>query len=469
MRQAHAYDNWRIGHPVTWLFVAIAALVTQLRLGPFIEANLPMMLRIDLVAVIAVLLIRRSFALLGQSVSVAMSVLLAIVIVHGCLATIENPHRLDLALIIAVITLAVLIRGTLARPGGSVAAHGVYGLIREGECRYQRGDLQAGAERYRRALVLAQAIFTGKGDCVPLVRSQIAIGHAHVWQRAYPLAAEVYRDAEVTARQADDRAGQWTAVANLAAVFLNMGRLDRAMELSRQGVALAEDLGQREPERHSLDLIGSVHLAKHEYQEALVAFESALQVARTLGTRADLSSALNSLATAHDAAGDSHVALRLFEEALPVAHDVGRSSEMLVLAGIAVVHIGESHFAEALEAAQQALELARVTGNWLEEARGLGILGVVHELGGELNAALEYYRASIALQEVQPIPARMSHFAVSHREPDFTVYQRRSCSSCASIAQAKRLTSASGHEPVPSWNGSILRNRSRRQVLFPCC
>jgi tetratricopeptide (TPR) repeat protein len=136
--------------------------------------------------------------------------------------------------------------------------------------------------------------------------------------------------------------------------------------------------------------MGEVAVAQRLYQ-------AALEIANQSGNAIEKLNALNGLANAAKLRGDLPVAEGYYRSALTIASDLGPQKSISVCLGLADILADSGSISEAQSLIEQALRIARQTGE--REGAGLGEAALAHtlELEGKTQAALDEYNQALAI------------------------------------------------------------------------
>jgi tetratricopeptide (TPR) repeat protein len=141
-----------------------------------------------------------------------------------------------------------------------------------------------------------------------------------------------------------------------------MGRYGEAEEHSRESLAIAEEIGDKERGVAALTLLGHISLG-HDPPAAREYYAASLALARKLGDKRRLGNVLNGLARLYSSEGDLDRAEPLYEEALILDRERGDSDDVaLDLAGLAVISIQRGLADRAREKLFEALVIADNVG-----------------------------------------------------------------------------------------------------------
>ena len=219
---------------------------------------------------------------------------------------------------------------------------------------------------------------------------------------------EAAEQAAAFALQAGDegRAEQIKALNLKGWAYYRLGDAAEVLALGAQTLKLCTDFGDRPGLATSLKLHGVAHLLLGHFAEADSFFEQGLAVCQECGDRRNAAAMWSNLGESARLRGDYEAAVELYQKALAIARQIGRrESELIYMSNLAGARLGlrqfklaeevlreaialtgtdksgtlsEAHsflaeaclgqekFAEALEAAQRALEFAQASESHLD-------------------------------------------------------------------------------------------------------
>ncbi|MFD9701607.1 BTAD domain-containing putative transcriptional regulator [Lentzea sp. NPDC059081] len=206
----------------------------------------------------------------------------------------------------------------------------------------------------------------------------------------------LFEGALATARQLDDPRGQSTALANIAVIRRELGRLTEAIELLQQALLISRAAGDQAGEAYQTSDLGITYLRLARYREARECFRTAHDLAEALGSLRDVGVLINNLGFVAADLGEHSEALDRFERALAINRATGfRQGEALSLANIGRLHGRFHRYARATSHLTEALTLSREIGYRFGEGWALAWLAALHRRQGDLPAALELGRLAL--------------------------------------------------------------------------
>ena len=288
-----------------------------------------------------------------------------------------------------------------ARPGGERAALVAQHLR-------LAGDPVGAAEQYRLAAEHAASLYA-HADALEHLQSSLALGHADVGAiherigdvrtmlgdyggalAAYDAAAAYSEEPEALAPiehklgNVHHRRGEWDraeshlvaalaaatdeglrarAQADLALTLLHAGDPDRATELARDALTLAETARDRRAEAQAHNMLGVLARSEGVAGRALEHLQRSLELARELGDAPAEAAALNNLALLRRDADDLPAALELTESALALCSRYGdRHREAALENNLADLHHAAGHRDDSMAHLKRAVTIFREVG-----------------------------------------------------------------------------------------------------------
>jgi predicted ATPase len=263
---------------------------------------------------------------------------------------------------------------TLAESAGDLAsqAHAWNGIAFLLE---RRGDNRASIEAAEKAELLARG--AGEGCSAELARAAHLKGWAY-----YRLgdAAAVLSLADLTlklAEQSNDLFSKAGSYKLFGVAHLQLGHYQDADGYFLKGLDMCEELGDRRNAGAMFSNLGESARLRGDYRAAVELYERALAVAKEIGDRPSEAIYLNNLCGAR-------LGLRQFQEAEDGLRQVIALTDMPRSCSLAETYsflaracLGQGKDAEALEAAQRAIAIAKESENHLDLGGGWRVLGQV--------------------------------------------------------------------------------------------
>ena len=194
----------------------------------------------------------------------------------------------------------------------------------------------------------------------------------------------------------DRRRGE---VALLAAGQLRFeGQLEQAQDQARQGVSLAQAVGDKALEAGLLLTLGHLAIETGDYPGAQLHGQQAEAIYSELGQLRGLAEALNLQGTVAQSQGRFQDRLAFHQRAADLFRLAGDlHGEVRTLADLGGAHMQLGHTAEATEVHERALALCRELGDRAGEGRNLSNLGGIAMRIGQLEKSRDYYEQALAI------------------------------------------------------------------------
>ena len=204
-------------------------------------------------------------------------------------------------------------------------------------------------------------------------------------------------------RKRDIRLLEATSLRNLAHIHLRRGELEQATERATESLACFRRQGDFVGERMSGTALAEIYLALGEPETARRVLSDLLPAGvRSLDTLASSTVYFPTLARTYEETGDRTVALELLETALAVVQfSDNRAGQTTTLLTLGRFHLRDGAWDQAWEAADQASELLRPSGDLFDLADALELQGAAWL--GQADLA----NARLALQESLELRRRM--------------------------------------------------------------
>ncbi|MFE9203330.1 tetratricopeptide repeat protein [Micromonospora sp. NPDC007230] len=233
-------------------------------------------------------------------------------------------------------------------------------------------------------------------------------------------ALAVHRHALDAARGAGDRAGEGTALHNLAKVCWRLGRYDEAYDHLRRALPIHRDTGDRQAEAGALETLGATCYSVGRYDDAIDHYGRAALIHREGGDRVAEATVLNNIGVIQERQGRYREVLALCRQALAIYRaDGDRPGEARALCngGNALWRLGR--YDEALDHLRRSLVIHRETGAPSWEAHTLNSLGNVLASLGRHEEAVDHCDRALVIQrrsgERADEAATLSDRGVIHR------------------------------------------------------
>jgi tetratricopeptide (TPR) repeat protein len=258
----------------------------------------------------------------------------------------------------------------------------------------------------RRAVAAARALSEPSLELEALLASgdiELALGHIEP-------ALERFLEARTLAKKRRDRAGLARASLGAALAAIHLGQLPVAEGHALEAARHAEKRADPEMLSDALRHLGNVARERGDLSRAAVSYRRAVKAAREHGSVDREAKALNNLGTVVQWAGRIDEALLAFERAIALKERSGaESSALLTHNNLGALFLAIGRFSEAERELGRCLA-AGASPMLIEVARSN--LGDLRALRGDLDGAIEAYRASLVFCRKEGVPTQESHVLV---------------------------------------------------------
>jgi tetratricopeptide (TPR) repeat protein len=195
-----------------------------------------------------------------------------------------------------------------------------------------------------------------------------------------------------------DPSARATALTGAGRLALLQGDYEQAERLLREGLELAEEVGDQQTRGRALAWLSRTATARHDYASAVQLALTADHVARKIDDRDLLASALAALGSAAAREGDHRHARLLLEQSYNLRRELGNPSSIATsLLDLGWIALLEGDFGRADELFEDALRHCRELDDVSKTAVCLTDLGLSALRQGALERAEEQLQESLAL------------------------------------------------------------------------
>jgi len=270
------------------------------------------------------------------------------------------------------------------------------------------------AEYYQQAL----AIWRSLGNRSREAQSLSAIGWAYYNKGDLQEALEYYDQALPIRREIRDSRGQAQTLTTIGQIFAATGEPHKALSNYEQALPLAREAGDAIQEAFALNNLGLLYIRTDQYQKGLDCVNRALPLWRASGNRYGEADALNTEGIAYERLGEFEKSLDHYNQALRIWRELGyRGGEADALGNIgslywqfARIQAWEETLSETsdellrkgLEFLNQALAIRRLAKQSPGQADYLTSIGLIYDMLGERDKALESFTEALRLDPERP-------------------------------------------------------------------
>lgn len=195
-----------------------------------------------------------------------------------------------------------------------------------------------------------------------------------------------------------DDTGRLLCLSNVANALFGLTRLDEALAVSVQQLALAQRLNDKAAEADATIRIGNIHRTRGQYADARAYLEQGRQLLEGVNDRSLLVSALMNLGLLARNRGAYDQALENFNQALKFAQEADdQLGEAAALNFLGSLYRRRGQLEPALDYYDRSRELAKTLGDALGEAKALNSIGDIYRDQGMLSEAQICFEASLRI------------------------------------------------------------------------
>jgi len=237
----------------------------------------------------------------------------------------------------------------------------------------RKADNRASVEAAERAEELARK--AGQSGDTELTRAMHCRGWALYRLADWDTVLELAKQTQKLCLQAGDRHGLAISLKLQGVVYLQRGEYAPAERLFQQGLELCREFGDRRNAAAMWSNLGESARLRGDFAQAASFYEKALAIARLIGNRESEIIYRSNLSGARLGLGQFQQAEADLRELIPLA--ATRTSSILAEAFcfLAEACLGQGKFSEAVEAANRSLDLARKSGNELDQGIAWRLIG----------------------------------------------------------------------------------------------
>jgi CHAT domain-containing protein/Tfp pilus assembly protein PilF len=236
---------------------------------------------------------------------------------------------------------------------------------------------------------------------------RIELGHAllaqvtQLYRRgSYQRAMDISKLALEIAEQAGDKGVAADALRGIGNAHRSQGNYTEALEQHRKSLRISEEIGDKAGIANTLNDIGNVHDLQGNYTEALEQFQKSLRIKEEIGNKAGIANTLNNIGIVHDLQGNYSEALEQYRKSLRIKEEIGNKAGIAsTLNNIGAVHLSQGDYTEALKQFQKSLRISEEIGNKAGIAASLNNIGIVLWWQGNYAQALEQYQKGLRINE----------------------------------------------------------------------
>ena len=253
------------------------------------------------------------------------------------------------------------------------------------------GDVNQAIEYHRQDLSLAKELGYRVGER----RACNNLGSAYEKLGDLNQAIEYHKQALSTAKELLDRAGEGRAHHIVGSAYNRLGDANQAIEYLKQHLSIAKELGDRADEGHAYHDLGVAYHQLGDFNHAIEYQKQHLSIAKELGDRVGEGHAYNMLGKAYCNLGDVNQALVFAELYKNITQDPIDRLQSLTFLSARYLELGKLF--RANEYSQEMIDLAKGSGDRINEATAYALAGLVYVKWADFKLAKEYLEKALTI------------------------------------------------------------------------
>ena len=211
---------------------------------------------------------------------------------------------------------------------------------------------------YARVVDLREKLLGRLTDCNLQTTNLGSLGFAYHYLGQFKRAIELHKQALSIAREIGDRTEEGRHLGNLGRACRSLGRVEQAIEFLEQALTIVRETGDRQSESVWLVLLGHAYRDLGQFEWTRRLYADALAITHEIGDRRGKGNALGNLGDACFVLGQVEPAIKFYEEGLAIAREIGdRRRESIRLGELGRVYHVLGQVERAIELHEQALEV----------------------------------------------------------------------------------------------------------------
>lgn len=269
---------------------------------------------------------------------------------------------------------------------------------------FEKGMEYYDSGQYRQAesyLSRAYNLYKAKSGPERWLRPGIEYAEILIDRTKYQEGIVLFEELNKIAVDRDDVAARAIIENDLGWAYGKIDKQDKALTHLKKALPLSEQVGDSVRMGYINNNIGSIYLARSDYQKSLDYRRKSLAILEKLeGQKISVSIALNNIANIYKRLSLYDKALEYYERSLQIREELG-NIDLLASAysniGLLKKKIGL--YDEALISMQKSLEYCRKAGNPEITAISLNNIGTLYRILGQRERAMEYFQQSLEIKK----------------------------------------------------------------------
>ncbi|MFB2922358.1 CHAT domain-containing protein [Aerosakkonema sp. BLCC-F2] len=281
-------------------------------------------------------------------------------------------------------------------------------------------------EQYQKAIALLQEAWAIAREIKDPTLSQIVRNLATAYSKLGDDNGIKFLEQQLQiAQQKGDRENQEVILENLATAYAFTGNIQKQIETYEKHLTIVRQLNKRDKEAYTLMNLAILYSGISEPQKAVDLWQQHLAIVRELGDKVKEYNALWMIGVSYQhQLKDDGKAIEYYEQALQLAKATGNAFyEMTTLKQLASVYAPMGNDQKAIALLEQMSAIAKQTNNAVWEAMALDDLGRIYFLMGNYPKALELQKQSLAIYQANKIQGQQMYALANLGQTQFRAGQ----------------------------------------------
>ena len=204
---------------------------------------------------------------------------------------------------------------------------------------------------------------------------------------------------EITERTGDEQQKASTLHC-LGMIYTNTGKFEHSLHLFQQSLEIIEGIGDQELKAATLHEIGRVLSEKGEIEQALKFFQQSLELSELLSNQQKKAATLHELGKIYSKKGEDDQAISLFLQSLKLTEFIGiKQLKAAILHELATIYMKKEDIKRAISLYQQSIAIEEEISNIQGKADTLNSLAIIYAIQGDIEEAITAYEQSIEIYD----------------------------------------------------------------------
>ena len=266
---------------------------------------------------------------------------------------------------------------------------------------YERlGNYAEAVDYFERALIIAER--TNDSQLEATIQGNL--GNNYLRLGKYPQAITSFDRSLALWQQLGNKGAEGQVLRGLGNVQIALGNYEKALSLHKKSLNIAQGLNDNEGLVYSNNSLGTIYANQGEYEQSRQQYQTSLRIIQSLGnsrlSQQLKAQTLNNLGSVTHAQSNLSQAQSYYQQSFAIAEKYNLSAlKGTILSGMGSLYLSFDDYPKAKNHLEQALQIARNSGDRLLEAETLHNLGYAQWRLNQLTAAESSFRETIALRE----------------------------------------------------------------------